>query len=100
MAVCVTCSDRKEWKLQQNGHYMSRGHYPTRWDITNCHVQCAACNLFKKGNYTSYAIYMINRYGTDHLLYLDKKAKSGEKIPTPVIRDMIEEYKQKVLTYM
>lgn len=97
IAKCVTCGDQKEWKYQQNGHYMSRGHYPTRWDETNCHVQCAACNVFKKGNYTEYALYMIDRYGANHLEALKRKANSGEKIPTPVIREMIEEYRKKVL---
>lgn len=97
IAACVTCPDKKPWKYQQNGHYMSRGDMPTRWDETNCHVQCVACNVFKKGNYTEYALYMINRYGADYLEELKHKAKSGAKIPTPVIKDMIEEYKQKVL---
>ena len=80
IAECVTCGDKKEWKYQQNGHYMSRGHYPTRWDETNCHVQDAKCNVFKKGNYTEYSLFMIKKYGVEHLEYLNQKAKSGEKI--------------------
>lgn len=98
-ARCVTCGDKKPWRQQQNGHYMSRGHLPTRWDETNCHVQCVACNVFKKGNYTEYALFMINRYGADYLEELKRKAKSGEKIPTPVIKDMIEEYTKKLLQF-
>lgn len=98
IATCVTCGKQDEWKNLQNGHYMSRGHYPTRWDETNCHVQCVSCNVFKKGNYTEYAIFMINRYGADYLDELRQKANSGDKIPTPVIREMIADYKQKCLT--
>jgi len=98
-AVCVTCGDQKPWRQQQNGHYMSRGHYPTRWDEDNCHVQCVACNMFRSGNYTEYSIYMINRYGADFLPVLRDKAKNGSKIPTSVIKGLIEEYTQKLLTY-
>lgn len=94
IATCVTCGDQKEWKHQQNGHYMSRGHYGTRWDETNCHVQCAACNVFKKGNYTEYALYMINRYGTQHLEDLRVKAKTSTKFTTFELREMLEYYKK------
>lgn len=92
MATCITCGDTKEWKYQQNGHYMSRGNYATRWDETNCHVQCAACNVFKKGNYTEYAIYMINRYGAEKLTELKEKAKAGRKFTSVELQEMIEKY--------
>jgi len=94
--ACVTCPANKPWQEMQNGHYMSRGDLPTRWDETNCHPQCVACNVFKKGNYTEYAIYMIDRYGVGKLAQLKLNAKSGEKIPTSVIKDKIEEYKHKL----
>lgn len=96
LATCVTCGTQKEWKLLQNGHYESRGKFPTRWDEENCHVQCYACNVAMKGNYTSYARYMVNRYGAGKLEELHIKATSGTKIPTPVLRDLIQEYKKKV----
>lgn len=97
-ATCVTCGVSKRWQEQQNGHYMSRGHLPTRWSEDNCHVQCVGCNLFKKGNYTEYSLYMINTYGAEKLTELKIRANSGEKIPTSVLKYKIEEYKQKLLT--
>lgn len=96
IATCVTCGDQKEWKYQQNGHYMSRGHYGTRWEETNCHVQCAVCNVFKKGNYTEYALFMINRYGTQHLEDLRTKARSPAKFTTQELREMIVFYRSKL----
>lgn len=96
IATCVTCGDRKDWKQLQNGHYMSRGHYGTRWDETNCHVQCAACNVFKKGNYTEYALYMINRYGAEHLEELKRKAHTPTKFSTQELREMTELYRGKL----
>lgn len=95
-ARCVTCGAVKHWKQLQNGHYESRGKFPTRWDEENCHVQCYACNVAMKGNYTSYARFMIATYGADKLDELHIKATSGTKITTPEIRELIEYYKMKV----
>ena len=49
IATCFTCGKRDHWKRLQNGHFQSRKHYSTRWDETNCQVQCAGCNVFKYG---------------------------------------------------
>jgi len=93
LTACVTCGVIKPWQEQQNGHYESRGHLPTRWSEDNCHPQCVACNVFRKGNYTEYALWMINTYGAEKLPELKARANSGEKIPTAIIKDKIEHYK-------
>lgn len=98
MGTCVTCGKYDYWGLLQNGHYYSRGKYPTRWHEDNCHIQCMRCNVMMKGNYTSYALYMFSKYGEDKVMELHKLAHSGEKIPTSVIKEKIEEYKQKLFT--
>lgn len=90
--TCVTCGDVKHWKLHQNGHYESRGHLPTRWAEDNCAPQCVGCNIFKKGNYTEYAIYMINKYGADKLIDLKIRANSNTKVTTVEIQEMIDKY--------
>lgn len=96
--VCVTCGKSDEWKNLQNGHYYSRGKLPTRWHEDNCHVQCVGCNVFKSGNYTEYALYMLQTYGEGKLRELHTLANSTEKIPTSVIQEKIEEYRTKCLT--
>lgn len=96
--ICVTCGKRDEWKNLQNGHYYSRGKLPTRWHEDNCHVQCVGCNVFKSGNYTEYALYMLQTYGEGKLRELHTLANSTEKIPTSVIQEKIEEYRTKCLT--
>ena len=35
-----------------------------RYDERNNHCQCVACNVFKKGNLTVYALRLIKIYGT------------------------------------
>lgn len=92
MTACVTCGVVKRWQEQQNGHYESRGHLPTRWSEDNCAPQCVACNVFKKGNYTEYAIWMLNTYGADKLVELKQRANSSIKITSVELKEMIEKY--------
>jgi len=94
--VCVTCGTKDEWKRLQNGHYYSRTKIPTRWNEDNCWPQCVACNMFRGGNYTEYALFMLQTLGEGKLRDLHKLAISGEKITTPVIRQMIEDYSAKL----
>lgn len=93
MVKCITCNEVKHWKEMQNGHYESRGHYPTRWLDDNCHPQDYRCNCILKGNYTEYALYMVNRYGVDKLQELKQLANSGKKLSTVEIKELIEKYK-------
>lgn len=75
--ICVTCGIIKPIKEMQNGHYFPRNRLGTRFHEDNCHTQCPACNVFKRGNYTAYAAFMYNKYGKqkmEHLEYLSRKA--------------------------
>ena len=96
-ATCVTCGLSKPWKEMQAGHYESRGNFSTRWDEDNVHVQCVGCNVFKKGNYTVYARFMINKYGSAKLDELAVRAKVEFKVSTPDLLDQVEIYKKRVL---
>lgn len=96
-ATCVTCGVSRPWKQMQNGHFFTRGRYPTRWEENNCHVQCAACNVFLHGNYIVYTRYMIKRYGSDYVDELERISLSKTKIPTPVLVEMIDRYKEEVV---
>jgi len=99
MTACVTCGAVKRWQEQQNGHYMSRGHLPTRWSEDNCAPQCYACNVMRKGNYVEYSLWMINTYGVEKLEELKRRANSGVKITTVEIKEMIEKYKKLIAEY-
>lgn len=78
-ATCVTCGCVRPWSEMQNGHYISRGYLATRFLEKNCHVQCMPCNVFKHGNYTQYAQFMISKYGIDHLTFLDREKEKITK---------------------
>ena len=49
IAQCITCGKKDHWKKMQNGHFMSRKHYATRWDEDNVEVQCMGCNVYRYG---------------------------------------------------
>lgn len=100
ISTCVTCGDQKPWREHQNGHYFSRGRQNTRWDEDNCAVQCMRCNIFLKGNYTEYSMYMIEKYGLEFVKQLQAKSKSTEKITTVTIKEMIEYYTKVVNNYL
>jgi len=96
-ATCITCGSEKEWKYQQNGHYIPRSCLALRYDERNGNCQCVACNVFKKGNYTVYALKMIEKYGDNILYELDEILKDSIANPKPYgvefYQDIINKYK-------
>lgn len=93
---CITCGETDSWVYLQCGHFFTRGRYATRWDLDNCHIQCLRCNVFLNGNYINYTRYMIDRYGRKFVDELERKSLTTVKITTAEIKDMIQEYKDKL----
>jgi 5-methylcytosine-specific restriction endonuclease McrA len=95
--TCFTCGCVKDWKEQQNGHYISRSCLALRYDETNCHCQCVACNVFKGGNYTAYAVKMMEKYGANKLKELEEIKRDSmaniKKYGKEFYLDIIEKYK-------
>lgn len=79
MVTCCTCGCVKHWKEMQNGHYESRQYLSLRYDDFNCFPQCVGCNIFKQGNYTEYARYLLRNFGPERLEYLNKKKQEITK---------------------
>jgi hypothetical protein len=51
ITYCVTHGKAYDsWKELQQGHYIKRGHWPTRWLIENCAPQCGICNKYGAPN--------------------------------------------------
>lgn len=93
---CVTSGQKMFWTEAQCGHFVSRGKYPTRWDETNCHPQSVYSNIFLKGDYINYTIYMIDRYGREYVDELIDRSKQSVKIPTNELIEKITYYKTEV----
>jgi hypothetical protein len=82
MVICVSCGKPDEINNMQNGHYVSRGFYATRWHDKNCHPQCYRCNIALKGNYAYYTKFMLRTYGEgiiDELIELSSVAPNFSK---------------------
>lgn len=91
---CPLCRKRMYWKNAQNMHFISRGVLRYRFDEDNCHAGCYTCNVCKHGNYIEYTRRMQEKYGIE---FVDNMRfnKRVYILDTPVLLEMIEEYKIK-----
>jgi Bacteriophage Lambda NinG protein len=77
---CVTCGSLSN---AQCGHYISRVFVNVRWNLQNCHRQCAACNVSHEQDSVPYTLVMQGKYGPEILLELSQLAHSPTKINRP-----------------
>ena len=94
VAECFTCGKKDDWKKLQCGHFQSRRFYATRWDETNCQVQCAGCNVFRYGEQFKFSVNLDSRFGNGTSARLETKAKEILKISTHELEDMIKKYQE------
>ena len=90
---CISCGNQ----IDHAGHYFSAGHYSgLRFNESNVHGQCAACNVFKHGNLIEYGIGLVNRYGTTfHIELLNKsKIHKLKKWDREELENIIKKYSQ------
>ena len=60
---CISCGRYHQGQLHA-GHYRTVGASPeTRYDETNCHLQCAPCNNHLSGNIENYTPNLIAKIG-------------------------------------
>jgi len=96
ISTCFTCGKTDYWKKLQNGHFMSRRHYSTRWDETNCQVQCAGCNVFRYGEQYKFSIGLDQKYGEGTADEMLQQSKQIIKLSTEELEDLINKYKMLV----
>ena len=97
MVQCFTCGKVAHYKTgMQNGHFQSRRHLATRWDETNCQVQCVGCNMFKSGEQFKFHLNLNAKYGEDTSINLQHKAMQSVKITRVEYQDYISYYKEAV----
>ena len=99
IATCFTCGKEDNWKKLQNGHFMSRRHYATRWDEINCQVQCAGCNVFRYGEQYKFSLALDQKYGEGTAEEMLQKSKQILKLSTSDLQSLITKYKSLVDLY-
>ena len=93
VSECYTCNKKDHWKKLQCGHFMSRKHYATRWDETNCQVQCYACNVARYGEQFIFGNKLNQEYGTGTAEELSIKCRQIEKFSNNDLLEKIAHYK-------
>lgn len=76
LVKCYTCGAKFSPEKIQNGHFVGRGYYSTRYDIMNMHPQCMKCNKFRSGEPGKYALKLIKDYGVDRFISLLEKGSN------------------------
>jgi ribosomal protein L37E len=92
---CFTCGVVKHWTLQQNGHYIKRGHLFLRHDERNCRPQCVECNEYKGGNMGEFTKRLEKEsYGITEIL--KEESALVYKVTRDELRGIISDYSKKV----
>jgi len=96
IAECFTCGKKDNWKNLQCGHFMSRKHYSTRWDETNCQVQCSGCNVFRWGEQFKFGRNLDIKLGKGTADSLEQKSRQIMKYSSIDLLELIKHYQKKV----
>ena len=94
LVQCFTCGKVSHYKSgMQNGHFQSRKHLTTRWNLKNCQVQCSGCNIFKSGEQYKFSLALDGKYGEGTAAELEVLARGTWKITRVEYEDFVCYYK-------
>ena len=91
VCTCYTCGRRLPWKGMDCSHFISRRFNGTRFDLDNLRACCQHCNRVLHGNLEKYREHLLRDIGEERIRALDRK--KNQKISTPELEAMLEEYK-------
>jgi 5-methylcytosine-specific restriction endonuclease McrA len=93
---CFTCGAPGTIKTLQCGHFISRRHYPTRWEEDNCRPQCVKCNMFNQGNSPAFGIHLQSELGEGIIQKLETKKNNKFDLSVFVLNLLIKEFTTKI----
>lgn len=96
MVKCFSCRKVAHWKEMDAGHYIPKSiSLALRFYVKNVNVQCTACNRFRHGNLTEYALALKKKYGDGILEELDEIRREGEghRISESEYQELYDKYK-------
>jgi hypothetical protein len=68
---CISCGRFHNGQYHA-GHYRTVGSSPSlRFEVSNCHKQCAPCNNHLSGNIVNYRLALIKKIGLEKLEWLE-----------------------------
>ena len=89
---CVSCGRLYQIKGIQAGHFVSRGNNSLRYSEDNVFPQCVSCNVFKNGNYPAFSVYLINKFGADYIIKLEKRGQKIKQFTVKELENLIKKY--------
>lgn len=90
--ICYTCGRIMDLNSSQNGHFVPRQYLALRYDETNCHCQCYACNMLYNGQPSAYAKRLEEDYGPGTVARLESKRKDLCLWREPEYNQIIDKY--------
>jgi hypothetical protein len=93
---CITCGETVSFSEGDAGHWIPRKWNETLFDEKNVHLQCKNCNWSKGGNVHEYRRKIVEMYGEDEALELERRAWLHKKFTIHDLQDLIEELKVKI----
>lgn len=91
---CFTCDKQLLIIEAQNGHFISRKYYATRWSIDNCRPQCDECNTYKGGNLEVFKERLLQDIGIKRYNTLMQRKDKIVKYSDDYLRGLIYKYKR------
>ena len=76
---CYTFGKIDHYKKMQCGHFLSRRYHTTRWNTTNCQVQCVKCNMYEQGEQYKFGTKLSMEFGVEEVEYLTNLANTTMK---------------------
>ena len=93
---CISCGKVRHWKEMDAGHYVNRKHMSLRYNESNVHAQCKACNRYDEGNVSGYTLGLIKKYGKQIIERLNVAKNQVNKIDEFQAQLMLDWYRSKV----
>ena len=90
---CISCTNILEGKFDAGHFYNANNHWSLRFDLSNVHGQCVACNQHKHGNLLEYRKGLLDRIGEQELLRLEEESTKTRKYTREELREIITNYK-------
>jgi hypothetical protein len=93
--MCVTCKLWFPFNQLQAGHFVGGRTNALLFDEEIVHTQCARCNLFLKGNYQAYTLFMLKKHTEEEIEELLSRKFITLKLSTDDFLEIADKYKEK-----
>lgn len=93
--MCVTCKLPFPFKELQAGHFVGGRTNALLFDEEIVYTQCAKCNLYLKGNYQAYTLFMLKEVGEEVVEEMLTRKNISLKLTKEDFDEIAAKYKKK-----